>query len=265
MALLHCNFYSVVLELSCSMDVILPEPDRSPEGEILEKKSLFPVLYLLHGLSDDHTIWQRRTSIERYVRDMRLAVVMPAVDRSFYADMARGKRYGTFISEELPSLVRHWFPISAARKDNFIAGLSMGGYGAMKSALTYPDRFAAVASLSGAVDIAQVTKGPGKTWRREMKGIFGNLKKVQGSSYDLFSLSEKLVDSPWKKMPIFVCCGTDDFLIESNRKFREHASTLGLNLTYEEEPAVHDWDYWDLKIQRVLAWLPIQKPKKKPK
>jgi putative tributyrin esterase len=262
MALIHCNFYSTVLDLSCSMDAIIPEPARSPDGKILDDKKLFPVLYLLHGLSDDHTIWQRRTSIERYVRDYNLAVIMPAVDRSFYTDMARGKKYGTFISEELPNLVRFLFPISTARKDTFVAGLSMGGYGAMKLALTYPDRYAAAASLSGALDISQVTKGPGRTWQNEMKSIFGDLKKVAGSPNDLFTLAEHLANSQWKKMPLYICCGTEDFLIDSNHRFRDHAKTLGLNYKYEEEPAIHDWAYWDQKIQRVLEWLPSKNRKR---
>jgi putative tributyrin esterase len=83
---------------------------------------------------------------------------------------------------------------------------------------------------------------------------------VQGSAHDLFTLSASLVNSPYKKMPFFVCCGTEDFLLDANHRFRDHARTLGLNLVYEEEPAAHEWDYWDLKIQRVLAWLPIKKP-----
>src|SRR3712207_4064507 len=112
-----------------------------------------PVLYLLHGLSDDDTIWLRRTSIERYVAPLGLAVVMPQVHRSFYADERYGGRYWTFLSEELPALVDSWFRVSQRREDTFVAGLSMGGYGALKWALRQPDRFAAAASLSGAVGV----------------------------------------------------------------------------------------------------------------
>lgn len=261
MALFHCNFFSSVLGLSCSMDAIIPDPAQSPDGKTLDGKQKFPVLYLLHGYSDDHTIWQRRTSIERFVRDLNLAVIMPAVDRSFYTDMARGKNYWTFVSEELPGLVRAFFPISVTRKDTFVAGLSMGGYGALKLALTYPDRYAAAASLSGALDISQIIQAPGRDWRNEMKSIFGDLKKVVGGSNDLFALATNVANSKRKRIPLFICCGTEDFLCESNRRFKEHANTLGLNLTYEEEPGIHEWGYWDQKIQRVLEWLPIKKSK----
>jgi len=265
MALIHCNFYSSVLDLSSSMDVIIPEPVRSPEGKILEDKKLFPVLYLLHGLSDDHTIWQRRTSIERYVRDLNLAVVMPAVERSFYTDMARGPKFWTYISEEVPAMARALFPISGARKDNYVAGLSMGGYGALKLGLTCPERFAAAASLSGALDVSQIVKGSGRAWKSEMRSIFGDLKKVVGSQNDLFALAENVARSKWKKIPLYTWCGTEDFLIESNRRFKALAKTLGLNLTYEEEPGIHEWSYWDRLIQRVLEWLPIPKTHKNAK
>ena len=139
MALIHCDFFSEVLHLSTSVVVILPQPAPSQNGTTgCGGSHKHPTLYLLHGLSDDHTIWQRRTSIERYVSLLDLAVVMPAVHRSFYTDMAHGYRYWTFISEELPALARSFFPLSDAREDNFVAGLSMGGYGAFKLGLTHP-------------------------------------------------------------------------------------------------------------------------------
>lgn len=261
MALLHCNFWSEVLQLSCSMDVILPEPKRSPDGEVLTPPRLYPTLYLLHGLSDDHTIWQRRTSIERYVAEMELAVIMPAVDRSFYTDMAAGNRYWTFISTELPALARALFPLSPAREDNFVAGLSMGGYGAFKLALSCPECFVAAASLSGAVNIAGLRKVPDPVWRAEFKRIFGDLRKLPGSRHDLLHLAEEVAVSEWKeKLALFQWCGADDFLYPDNLIFRDHALTLGLNLAYSEGPGGHTWDMWDAQIQRVLAWLPLARP-----
>lgn len=263
MALLHCNFWSEVLQLSCSMDVILPEPKRSPDGEVLTMPRLYPTLYLLHGLSDDHTIWQRRTSIERYVADMGLAVVMPAVDRSFYTDMAAGNRYWTFISAELPELARALFPLSPAREDNFVAGLSMGGYGAFKLALSCPDQFAAAASLSGAVYMAELRRVPDPTLRAEFKRIFGNLRQLPGSRHDLCYLAEQVAASKWRnQLALFQWCGTEDFLYHDNLLFRDHALALGLNLTYSEGPGGHTWDMWDAQIQRVLAWLPLARSAK---
>ena len=129
MALLHVNYFSEVLGLSTSMDVILPQPAKGQIGMgSVAVNGKLPVLYLLHGLSDDHTIWQRRTSIERYVADLPLAVVMPTVHRGFYTDAKQGYDYWTHISEEIPRIVKSFFPISDRREDTFAAGLSMGGY-----------------------------------------------------------------------------------------------------------------------------------------
>ncbi|MFD2881182.1 alpha/beta hydrolase [Paenibacillus rhizoplanae] len=155
MALIECKFYSEVLGLSTSMTVILPQQTTTQIGmSNVSKGTLHPTLYLLHGLSDDDSIWLRRTSIERYVAEMGIAVVMPQVHRSFYTDMKAGGQYWTFISEELPALARSFFPLSPKREDNFVAGLSMGGYGAMKLGLRKPENWAAAASLSGALDMA---------------------------------------------------------------------------------------------------------------
>src|SRR3989304_2890072 len=151
MILTEVNFFSEVLTLGCAMHVLLPQRPLADAQKKPQKK--FRTLYLLHGHSDDHTAWQRWTSIERYVEGLNLVVVMPAVHLSFYTDMVYGGKYWTFISEEVPAVVRDIFPLSSDRKDNFVAGLSMGGYGAFKLAFTHPERYAAAASISGAVDI----------------------------------------------------------------------------------------------------------------
>jgi putative tributyrin esterase len=243
MALIQCQFFSETLEISASMNVILPQ----------QKGKLFPTLYLLHGLSDDHTAWTRQTSIERYANARGIAVVMPAVNRSFYTDMSHGAKYWTFISEELPELARSFFPLSPLREHNFVAGLSMGGYGAMKLGLSYPERYAAAASLSGAVDVNRLVL---EQLSGDMKNVISDPSAVPGSSLDLFALAEQIV--PSHSIPkLYQCCGTEDFLYEDNIRFRDHIRALGLPLVYEEEPGEHEWGYWDRKIARVLEWLPL--------
>lgn len=214
----------------------------------------YPTLTLLHGLSDDHTAWTRYTSIERYAAAAGIAVVMPAVNRSFYADMASGPRYWTFISEELPLLARYYFPLSDRREENFVAGLSMGGYGAFKLALHYPERYAAAASLSGALDVVNRAEA----FESDFNLIFGGKEKIAGSSNDLFHLAEKLTQSNQPQPQLLQICGTEDFLYEDNVRFRDFARSQSLNHTYEEGPGAHSWDYWDTNIQRVLQWLPIR-------
>jgi S-formylglutathione hydrolase FrmB len=224
-------------------------------GVVCEKKH--PTLWLLHGMSDDHTTWMRHTSIERYASAVGLAVVMPAVELSWYQNMAAGPAYGTFLREELPQIARSFFPLSHDRKDNFVAGLSMGGYGAFLLALSQPERFAAAASLSGALDIARLIRNH-KEFLPVLKAAFGQLGKVRGSESDLFSLSEKLVLSKGLKPALYACCGSEDFLLSDNHHFVTHAKKIGLPLLYEEHfNATHEWGYWDQQIQRVIQWLPL--------
>lgn len=254
MAFMDCHFFSETLGMSTSMYVVLPQGTQGQigmSGRVVGNKH--PVLFLLHGLSDDHTIWMRRTSIERYAAALGIAVVMPNVHRSFYADMANGLRYWSFISEELPRLARSFFPLAEEREHTFVAGLSMGGYGAMKLGLSYPERFGAVASLSGVMD-AQAFAYTRDL--QEMSSIFGDLGSVPGSRNDLFHLAARLAASGVSQPKLFQCCGTEDFLYADNVRFREHCRQLGLELSYEEEPGIHEWGYWDMKIKRVLEWLP---------
>ena len=257
MILNEVDFFSETLDMLSSMYVLLP---RRPLEEMEKKpRKKHRTLYLLHGHSDDHTAWQRYTSIERYAETLNLAVVMPAVHLSFYNDMAHGGKYWQFVSEEVPALVRDIFPLSSKREDNFVAGLSMGGYGAFKMALTHPERFAAAASLSGALDIAEVVREEredpeNKAWLDEMRTVFGDLSKVPGSKHDLFTLARKASKAPLKPR-LYQCCGTEDHLYADNVRFREAVRKLPLDLTYEEGPGEHNWAYWDKMIQNVLEWM----------
>lgn len=257
MAFLQTHFFSDALGVSTSMNVLLPQPVSNAQvgmAGAAEMKT-YPVLYLLHGWSDDESTWMRRTSIERYAASLGLIVVMPRVELSFYQNMASGMAFWDFISEELPCLCRAWFPVSPLREDTFAAGLSMGGYGAFRLGLACPDRFAAVASLSGAVDIHFPLREPGRA--AKMPAIFGNAKELSGTDADLFHLAKCL---PRGKAPAFYqCCGTEDFLYQDNLRFRDHARSLNLSLTYDEGPGSHEWGYWDTMIQKVLTWLPINK------
>ncbi len=260
MALINCDFFSEVLGLSTSMCVILPQNTKNQIGmKGSSSKDKYPVLYLLHGLSDDHTIWQRRTSIERYVADKGIAVIMPNAGRSFYTDMDHGYNYFTFLTEELPEIARAFFPLSEKREDTFAAGLSMGGYGAFKLALSNPEKFAAAASLSGAVNIAGTTtnKDNDVVKNSELTNIFGDLGSLKESKHDLMYLADKVSKSKGPKPDLYQCCGTEDFLYKDNITFRDYIKNTSLSLTYEEEPGTHEWGYWDRKIQRVIEWLPI--------
>ncbi len=256
MALMQCSFFSEVLGLSCSMDVIVPQ--RTGAGQIgiktaQREKNKYPVLYLLHGMSDDHSIWLRRTSVERYVSEYPLIVVMPAVARSYYTDMVSGPRYWTFISEELPQIARAFFPVSEKREDSFVAGLSMGGYGAFKMALRNPGRFAAAGSFSGALTLDWMKNN--KDRKAEMECIFG--KKLKPCD-DLLRISQELARSGKPRPRLYQSCGTEDFLYKDNLKFKCHLEKLGYDLSYSERPGIHEWGFWDIEIQKFLKWLNLK-------
>jgi S-formylglutathione hydrolase FrmB len=252
------QFFSHVLGMRSTMNVLLPQRPPEALGKPLKK---YPVLTLLHGLSDDHTAWMHWSCIERYAEKYNLAVVMPAVHNSWYTDMAHGGKYFTFLTEEVPAVTRELFPLSAERADNFVAGLSMGGYGAFKLALSCPEKYAAAASLSGALDMRESVKEhddpENPAWLTKMRDVFGDLDQFPGSPHDLFALAKKVSKSDLKPK-LFQYCGTDDFLYADNLRFRDFVRPLGFDYTYEETPGDHDWIYWDRMIQKVLAWLPMQ-------
>jgi S-formylglutathione hydrolase FrmB len=253
---LRCDFFSEALSLSTSMTVLLPQQTTTQIGMAGRAAAgPPPVLYLLHGLSDDDTMWLRRTSIERYVAPLGLAVVMPQVHRSFYSDEVYGGRFWSFLSEELPELVGSLFRVSDRREDTFVAGLSMGGYGALKWALRSPGRFAAAASLSGAVDLARLRGGRFRSEDPRMfERIFGD-QEIARTPDDVLGLLERA--DPATLPRLYACCGTEDELIADNRRLADTCAAAGVPLTTDFGPGEHDWAYWDGRIQDVLRWLPL--------
>ena len=257
MAFMECHFHSDVLGMASTMNVILPQGTTTQIGMAGSAgEGDFPCLYLLHGLSDDHSIWMRRTSIERYVADLGIAVVMPCVHRSFYTNMVKGARYWDFISEELPSIVQSMFRVSKDRKDTFVAGLSMGGHGAFKLGLARGDLFAGAASLSGALDMVyRATKEEDGGFGEERSLVFGSMDELAGSDNDLPALAEKVAAEKREVPFLYQWCGLADFLYEDNVRFAERAKLAGLDVMFEEGPGAHEWECWDQQIVRYLDLL----------
>jgi putative tributyrin esterase len=260
MALLRCDFVSEVLKMDTSMTVILPQDLRTPFApEPAPTDTAPPVLYLLHGLGDDSTAWARQTAIERYVAPLGIAVVMPQVGRSFYADQVHGQPYWTFLSDELPTLVESMFRVSTRREDTFVAGLSMGGFGAMKWALRDPGRFAAAASISGVLDSAQVRRSREPHREAVMHAAFGD-GDIDGTSDDVRHLFMEAAASGSSLPAIYISCGEGDGLHHSNVQFAQLARELGVPMTSEFGPGTHEWGYFEAGIRRVLDWLPVRSP-----
>ncbi|WMJ89484.1 alpha/beta hydrolase [Anaerocolumna sp. MB42-C2] len=262
MALMHVDFFSNILGLCCEADVILPQKKQGIGMEGSDTRSKYPVLWLLHGASDDHTIWQRRTSIERYVSDLGLAVVMPGAGLSYYTNMAYGPSYFDYIAEELPEIMRSFFPISDRREDNFVCGLSMGGYGAMKIGLTKPDHYSAIGCFSAGNfayrDVRKEAGSMSSTDRiKQNMLIFGveDMLELKNTEHDLFYLAEKNIKEEKPLPKIYQTCGNEDFLVENARVTADWFQQSKYDFTYMEGPGAHTWEFWDEWIQKYLGWL----------
>ncbi|MCX7847405.1 MAG: esterase family protein [bacterium] len=238
MALCTLHHYSATLNKMMAMNVILPE----------QIAGRLPVYYLLHGLSDDYTAWQRRSNIERYVEGMPLIVVMPDGGRYFYCDCVDGPQYESYMIKELIPYIDALFPTVRKRSGRAIGGLSMGGYGAVKLALKFPDLFISVNGHSGAYDIARRSEPVEgiPEWRQ----IFG--WQGAGGKDDVFELARRC--DPTRRPALRIDCGVDDFLLEANRRFHEHLVMLGYPHEYEEFPGAHTWAYWDAHVPEALAF-----------
>ena len=252
MAFITLNYYSEALGMQTQVDVLIPQ--KETEGEIgIENRAgdgKYKCLYLLHGCSDDQTIWMRRTSIERYASKYGIAVVMPFAARSYYSDMKLGENYYQFIAKELPLTIQEFFNVSGKREDNYVCGLSMGGYGALKTGLRECSYFCKAAGLSA------VTSFEGRYDWRILKNVFGDPVVIPDED-DLGKLADKQANNP-DKPAIFIGCGTEDSLYKENLKFCEKLNKLGYDVTYRESSGNHSWDFWDEYIQHAIKWLNLK-------
>ena len=247
---LQMNFYSKELGKAVGINVLIPEKCRSSSEP-------YKTLWLLHGLTDDHSAWMRYSSIERYANEQGIAVVMPNVDRSWYTNTAYGAKYFNFVARELPEVCQGLFNgMSQKREDNIIGGLSMGGYGALKLALSNPEQYGACISLSGSLDVTR----RGRAYNlEEWKSIFGydmeSATELAGSEHDLFALAtnNKNEENPFPKL--YLWCGLEDTLIDINRAFDAHLSSLAVPHVFKFSEGNHSWKWWDLHIQDAIKYV----------
>ncbi|MGD2173815.1 MAG: alpha/beta hydrolase family protein [Candidatus Brocadiaceae bacterium] len=239
MAIMRVGFFGDSIGKQADMTVILPEIETPPP---------YPALYLLHGLSDDDTIWTRRTSLERYVAEMPLVVVMPDGGRGFYTDAVRGPDWEKHIMQDVIGFAERFFPLIPERSGRVIGGLSMGGYGSMKLALKYPEWFCSVVAHSSAFDLSARLKDPERA--EEFSLIFG--QAPAGGDNDVFALAEQVDRTVLPA--IRFDCGTEDGLLVENRRFHQHLQELGIEHEYAEFPGGHEWAYWDGHIQEALSF-----------
>ena len=240
---LQITFPSKCLGRDAQVKVLLPNPDTQNAGQ------RWPTLYLLHGLTDCADTWLNRTCLERYCDDHAIAVVLPTAQRSFYCDMDYGDAYFTHIGQEVPEIGEALLPLVPDDDHRYIAGNSMGGYGAYKIALKNPGKFAKAAALSGVMDInAMIRDFP--EYERDWQLCFGGNKAP--AEEDILELLPHAKQFP----KMYHYCGTEDFLAEGNHRFCRLCEQLGipLNSTWEEG-GVHGWPYWETQLPKMLDWL----------
>mgnify|MGYP004624964305 FL=1 len=264
MAIIEVNFISKCLMRTVTFNAIIPVDKFGPQAENAEQKPL-KTLYLLHGIFGNYTDWVNGTRIQAWAEANDLAIIMPSGENRFYLDDEKsGELYGEFIGKELVEFTRKLFPLSDKREDTFIAGLSMGGYGAIRNGLKYAESFGCVIGLSAAL-VHDTWKdadnsAPIFTFRRNYyEAIFGEYDKVKGSDKDPKALLLKLKEEGRPVPKMYLCCGTEDDLVTANRDFRDFLNENGVDLTYVEGPGKHDWVFWDTYIKKVLDWLPLNR------
>ena len=259
MALLQVSYLSKALFRTVPLYVILPSDkiDYRTFGYANDRGKKFKTLYLLHGLLGDCSDWVNGTRIRRWAEEKNLAVVMPSGDNAFYIDYPGTKNnYSDFIGKELVEVTRNMFPLSDKRDDTYIAGLSMGGYGALRNGIVYSDTFSHVAGLSSAAHLFDGKEHDAMLM--DEKAIFGDIEKAAKTDLNPTVAFDNLLKENRPAPKLYISCGTEDGLFDANVDFKNYLVGKGADVTWDEEKRGHDWDFWDSQIKKVLDWLPLE-------
>ncbi len=276
MSLSKLEFYSELLGMDQSVYVILPDKGEGAPAEPAPPEEGYPVLYLLHGTTHDCSNWLRYTGIERYATDRKIAVVMPSAQLSGYADMVYGEAFFSYITEELPKIVKKLYRISSKREDTFVAGVSMGGYGAAKVGLTYPERYATIGAISNGNHAYMRPIGlHARNSNEEFPSSITDARHLlcwgigaegdpRGTREDLYTLAEANLKKDVPLPALFHTCGSFDrnlLMAQDMRDFFRSLPGDPYRYCYYEEPyGEHTWAYWDKWIRIFMSWLPVYLP-----
>ncbi len=261
MALFQVDFYSKALSKTTCFQVILPNdvpPEMTAENE--NYKRSMKTLYLLHGYSGSSKDWLTGSLIQELASKYNMAVVMPSGDNSFYLDgKGTGKAYCQFVGKELVEYTRKTFNLSTNKEDTFISGLSMGGFGAIHTGLYFPETFGKIVGLSSALIIHNIAniKEDHQDFIADYyyyASTFGALDQVIDSVNNPEYLIRKLKEEKKAIPPIYMACGTEDFLLEENRAFHKFLEAEEIDVTYIESPGIHNWEFWNRYLEPSIQW-----------
>jgi S-formylglutathione hydrolase FrmB len=250
------QFQSKLIGKTLPYNVVLP-PNYTQLR--VTEQSRYPVLYLLHGLTGHYSDWLSKTKLKDYAAQYQIIIVMPEGNDGWYTDSATvaADKYETYIMQELIPDVESRFRALKGREWRAIAGLSMGGYGALKFGVKYPDKFIFAASMSGALDVAtHVEAYLSVKWealRVSVSQTFGALDSTVRADNDLYKLFSNLQPSRLAALPfIYLDCGTEDGLVAPNRELATILLEKKIPHEFRQLPGKHNWEYWGAQVQDVL-------------
>ena len=247
-------FASKLVGKTLPYNVVLPVDYDQPAA----RDKRYPVLYLLHGLFGHYDNWTTRTKLSDYAAQYSMIIVTPEGNNGWYTDSATvpTDKYETYVIEELIPDVQHRYRTIEAREGRAIAGLSMGGYGALKFGVKYPQTFVFVASMSGAFGAASWTEGELRGYEaiwRTLPPVFGQADSPIRRANDLYKLYGELTPERIAALPyVYLDCGTEDLTFSTNRGFVEILLARKIPHEYRQLPGKHEWKYWDTQVQEVL-------------
>jgi S-formylglutathione hydrolase FrmB len=257
---LRGSVYSDTLNMHTGISVVVPEKTR---------RGAYKIAYLLHGLHGNSGTWLENTLLPVYAKEYDALFIMPEAGRSFYTDMKHGLAFFTYISEELPGICERIFNISGAPEDTAVMGCSMGAYGALRCALSKPERYGFCGGISTAclfinesLDGLRKDSGPWlKAGGPQAEVVFRDFCTAFGddlrySPDDLIlSLAQKASEAP-RKPELYMACGREDDFYGENLRFRSEMEKLGFDFTFEDWPGGHDWYFFNEALRKSLKrWL----------
>ena len=266
MAIMKIDVYAKTMNRTVTLEVIAPV-------EVLKPGDTMAALYLLHGVQGSFINWStavhafRLLGVNNAKRTKKLAIIMVSGDNSFYHDAPdRSANYEQFLAEELPLLTRTMLPLSAAREDTYIAGLSMGGYGALRTGLLYPQVFGFAGGLSSALLTQRIESAVDENVffrRREfLETVFGcGLDGIEKTEHDVMELSRRLLarveagEEALQLPRLYLACGEQDGLLPLSRELHADWEKLGIEHRYEEHEGNHEWAFWEWGLGRILEYL----------
>lgn len=248
MAIMTLDFYSRELKMSTLLTLVVPDSIRIGNQPVSQRKCLT----LLHGLSDDATSCLRLSKVELYAMETGVVVVMPSAGRSMYCDGINGQNYFSHIANEIPEYLELVMGLSRKRENNYIAGISMGGMGAARIALTYPERYTAVGLFSGLLDVKMMLPYVTDAEKQEFPFLLAALNDIDTTPLNPINLLDQ--DKP-QGLKIIVRCGKQDNLYPMSQAFFAKATALGLDATSLFEDGAHEWRLWDRYIEDFILMM----------